>query len=112
MKTRSRRRSRRTLPARSRATPSTPLTAGDSPAARAKLFANGRSQAVRLPKEFRLPGREVLIRRDGTRIVLQPLDESGLPAGFWQEIDRLTAGIDFPDPEPLAGGLLDLSPEQ
>lgn len=30
----------------------------------AKLFANGRSQAVRLPAEFRFDGREVFIRRD------------------------------------------------
>ncbi|HEV2365736.1 MAG TPA: type II toxin-antitoxin system VapB family antitoxin [Caulobacteraceae bacterium] len=30
----------------------------------AKLFANGRSQAVRLPKEFRFAGKEVLIRKD------------------------------------------------
>jgi antitoxin VapB len=31
---------------------------------RAKLFVNGRSQAVRLPAEFRFPGDEVYIRRD------------------------------------------------
>ena len=33
----------------------------------AKLFMNGRSQAVRLPAEFRFSGREVLIERQGTR---------------------------------------------
>ncbi|MEA3412314.1 MAG: type II toxin-antitoxin system VapB family antitoxin [Pseudomonadota bacterium] len=42
----------------------------------AKLFENGRSQAVRLPKEFRLPGKEVLIRRDGNRIILEPVETS------------------------------------
>jgi antitoxin VapB len=42
----------------------------------AKLFENGRSQAVRLPKEFRMPGKEVLIRREGNRIILEPVEAS------------------------------------
>ncbi len=37
-----------------------------------KLFMNGGSQAVRLPKEFRFKGDEVLIHREGDRIVLTP----------------------------------------
>lgn len=39
----------------------------------AKLFMHGRSQAVRLPKEFRFPGKEVRIRRDGVRVILEPM---------------------------------------
>jgi len=38
----------------------------------AKIFKNGRSQAVRLPKEFRLPGDEVLIQKKGECILLYP----------------------------------------
>ena len=38
----------------------------------AKLFANGRSQAVRLPREFRFAGREVKIRRFGLGVLLEP----------------------------------------
>lgn len=38
----------------------------------AKLFVNGRSQAVRLPKEFRFEGDEVLIKRVGDAVVLLP----------------------------------------
>ncbi len=38
----------------------------------AKLFWNGRSQAVRLPKEFRFPGDEVYIRRSGSAVILEP----------------------------------------
>lgn len=39
----------------------------------AKLFTNGRSQAVRLPKAFRFEGvSEVLIERDGDRVILRP----------------------------------------
>ncbi len=38
----------------------------------AKLFMNGRSQAVRLPKEFRFAGSEVLISKEGQNIILSP----------------------------------------
>jgi len=38
----------------------------------AKLFKNGDSQAVRLPKEFRFEGTEVLIKRVGSAVVLLP----------------------------------------
>jgi antitoxin VapB len=44
--------------------------------ARAKLFQNGGSQAVRLPKECRFPDqREVVVRREGRRVILEPTDE-------------------------------------
>lgn len=44
----------------------------------AKLFKNGRSQAVRLPAEFRFAGDEVLIRRDPATgdVILSPLNKS------------------------------------
>lgn len=42
--------------------------------ATAKLFKHGRSQAVRLPKEFRLPGTEVRVRRVGRGVLLEPID--------------------------------------
>ena len=46
-----------------------------SPAkATAKLFMHGRSQAVRLPKEFRLPGKEVRVRRIGKGVLLEPME--------------------------------------
>jgi antitoxin VapB len=40
----------------------------------AKLFRHGRSQAVRLPKEFRLPGKEVRVRRVGRGVLLEPME--------------------------------------
>jgi antitoxin VapB len=40
--------------------------------ARAKLFKVGGSQAVRLPKEFRMPGESVEISREGERVILEP----------------------------------------
>jgi antitoxin VapB len=42
----------------------------------AKLFLNGRSQAVRLPKAFRFEGEEVMIKRVGNAVVLLPHDQS------------------------------------
>lgn len=38
----------------------------------AKLFMSGRSQAVRLPKQFRFEGNEVFIQRVGTQVILSP----------------------------------------
>ncbi len=40
----------------------------------AKLFKHGGSQAVRLPKAFRLPGSEVRVRRFGQGVILEPLE--------------------------------------
>ena len=51
----------------------------------AKLFMNGQSQAVRLPKEFRMEGSEVYIKKSGTSIVLIPAN------GSW---DALEASLD------------------
>ena len=43
-------------------------------AATAKIFMHGRSQAVRLPKEFRLPGKEVRVSRVGNGVLLEPIE--------------------------------------
>jgi antitoxin VapB len=54
---------------------------GIMPVKRAKLFRTGRSQAVRLPKEFRFEGETVLIRRRGSAVILEP---DGWPDGYIQ----------------------------
>jgi antitoxin VapB len=61
----------------------------------AKLFKHGGSQAVRLPKDFRLPGKEVRVRRLGRGVLLEPMERSveDIKAIF-AEIDRL-GGCDF-----------------
>lgn len=46
------------------------------PVKTAKLFKNGDSQAVRLPKEFRFAGSDVLIKRAGSAVVLLPRTKS------------------------------------
>ena len=44
----------------------------------AKIFTNGKSQAVRLPKEFRFEGKEVFIKRVGNTVVLIPKSQNTL----------------------------------
>lgn len=51
----------------------------------AKLFQNGRSQAVRLPKAYRFSGERVLIKRFGKGIVLLPDEDS------WESLIESTA---------------------
>ena len=82
-------------------------------AKRAKLFWNGRSQAVRLPLEFRFEGSEVVISREGDRVILEPVLRTRWPKGHWERLEALTAGLDFPDLEPLPARLdaPDLDPE-
>ncbi|MCW7496811.1 AbrB/MazE/SpoVT family DNA-binding domain-containing protein [Leptospira levettii] len=52
---------------------------------RAKLFKNGDSQAVRLPKEFRFKGKEVFIRKDGNSVIISPIDDS--VERFWKSLN-------------------------
>jgi antitoxin VapB len=64
---------------------------------RAKLFMHGRSQAVRLPKEFRLPGKEARVSKIGDKVILEPLERTPYdPKKFWAEIDAL-GGKNFPN---------------
>ncbi len=69
--------------------------------ATAKLFMNGRSQAVRLPKEFRFEGSEVAVRREGIRVILEPLPQPAFDYSTWRSrMDALGAGSFLPDGEP------------
>ena len=82
----------------------------DTPAnARAKLFTNGRSQAVRLPRDFRFEGKEVAIRKEGDAVILEPVGKSKWPAGYWQRIDRRAKDLDLGRVVRIGGHLLDLA---
>lgn len=82
-----------------------------APSARAKLFTNGRSQAVRLPKQFRFPGNEVAVRREGNAVVLEPIAKRGWPAGYWQRVARRAKDLELGRSVALGGRLLDLAAE-
>tara|TARA_B100000749_G_scaffold264566_1_gene238979 strand:- start:209 stop:469 length:261 start_codon:yes stop_codon:yes gene_type:complete len=49
-----------------------------SEAREAKLFRNNKSQAVRIPADFELPGDRVLIHREGSRLVIEPAPNKNL----------------------------------
>ena len=59
----------------------------------ARLFWSGGSQAVRLPKAMRLPGKQVIVRRRGTAVVLEPMPETDDWTGFWDELLPLARPI-------------------
>ena len=58
----------------------------------AKIFMHGRSQAVRLPKAFRLPGTEVRVRRVGKGVLLEPIE---VDVKAWLEELRAHAHVPF-----------------
>lgn len=76
--------------------------------ATAKLFRNGRSQAVRLPKEFRFEGEEVSIRREGDSVILEPVGRRSWPRGYWRSWGKATLGLAVPEKLPPGGGPIDL----
>jgi antitoxin VapB len=60
----------------------------------ASLFWTGRSQAVRLPKEFRFKGDKVLVRREGNAVILEPA--RGWPEGYVESFTGLPDDFERP----------------
>jgi antitoxin VapB len=69
---------------------------------RAKIFWSGRSQAVRLPKDFRFSGEEVRIRRHGNSVILEPIPTD------WAWLDAVVGELD----KDFVEGALEDVPEQ
>ncbi|WP_284947413.1 antitoxin [Acidisoma cladoniae] len=67
-----------------------------SEARQVRLFRNGRNQAVRIPVEFELPGEAALMRREGNRLVIEPIRKGGLIEllATWDPIDDDFADFD------------------
>lgn len=70
----------------------------------AKLFRNNRSQAVRIPADWELPGTSVAIRRDGERLILEPLRPRGVLGllSLWDDLKEALPEIADPVPAPEA----------
>ena len=64
----------------------------------AKIFKNGRSRAVRISKPFRFRGSEVKISKKGNNVILEPVERSRWPEGFW---DDFHVDTEFKIPEAL-----------
>jgi len=89
--------------------PSTPRRVEDSPddTRLVSLFRNGANQAVRIPREFELPGTEARLRREGDRLILEPVEVTSLHELIraWETEPQLEEDIpEFPDepPEPVS----------
>jgi len=70
-----------------------------------KLFKNGRNQAVRIPREFELPGDEAVMRKEGVRLIIEAMPPKSLLS--------VLAGLkpipdDFPRIADLPPGPVDL----
>ncbi len=63
-----------------------------------RLFRNNRSQAIRIPKEFELPGTEAIISRDGDRLVIEPVRSNRLAAllDSWGPLTEVPEIADLP----------------
>jgi len=68
-----------------------------------KLFKNGRSQAVRIPREFELPGEDAIMRKDGSRIIIEPVPAQSLLALLARSspIEEDFGPISDPAPGPI-----------
>ena len=67
-----------------------------------KLFRNGANQALRIPREFELAGNEAIMRKDGDRLIIEPIKPHDLLdlLATWESLTD-----DFPD---VDSGLLPL----
>ena len=68
-----------------------------------KLFKNGRSQAIRIPREFELPGNDAIIRKEGNKLIIETPPPRSLLAllATLDPIDESFDPIDDPAPEPI-----------
>lgn len=75
----------------------------DSATRSVKLFRNGRNQAVRIPREFELPGEDAVMHKEGDRLIIEPVRKGDLLEllASWEPIDEDLPEIDDPPPEPV-----------
>jgi antitoxin VapB len=71
-----------------------------------RLFRNGRSQAVRIPREFELPGDEAVIRQEEGRLILEPVRKKSVKnllklLQSWEPIEEKIGEIPDLPHEPL-----------
>jgi antitoxin VapB len=76
-----------------------------APERHVKLFRNGRNQAVRIPREFELPGEDAIMRKEGRWLILEPSRRKSLLAvlATLKPLDE-----DFPEIEDLPPDPVDL----
>ena len=80
-----------------------PLRKVKTPVRRVRLFQNGRSQALRIPREFELPGKEAIVHKEGDRLIVEPAPPKSLLALLeqLQPLDEEFPEIRDLPPEPV-----------
>jgi antitoxin VapB len=70
---------------------------------RVKLFQNGRNQAVRIPREFELPGKDAIMRKEGERLIIEPARPTSLLAvlATLAPLDETFPPVADLDPDPV-----------
>ncbi|MDB5361226.1 MAG: AbrB/MazE/SpoVT family DNA-binding protein [Rhodospirillales bacterium] len=68
-----------------------------------KLFKNGRNQAVRIPREFELPGEDAVMRKEGNRLIIEPAAPKSLLAllATLAPLDEEFPSIEDLPPDPV-----------
>ena len=68
-----------------------------------RLFRNGRNQAIRIPRDLELPGREAILRKEGRRLVVEPVARPSLLAvlATLKPLDEEFPRIPRPPAEPI-----------
>jgi antitoxin VapB len=81
-----------------------PIETVPPPERQVKLFKNGRNQAVRIPREFELPGENAIMRKEGDRLIIEPAPPKSLLAllATLRPIDDEFPPIPDPAPDPVA----------
>ena len=73
-----------------------------TPGKRVKLFKNGRNQAVRIPREMELPGDSAIMRKEGNRLIIEPVKPSLLELlESWEPLDEEFPEIEDLPPDPV-----------
>ncbi|MBX9812110.1 MAG: AbrB/MazE/SpoVT family DNA-binding domain-containing protein [Burkholderiales bacterium] len=67
-----------------------------------RLFKNGRNQALRIPREFELPGNEAILHKEGDRLIIEPVQHRSLRVllATWASLEEDFPKIEDLPPEP------------
>jgi antitoxin VapB len=77
-----------------------------------RLFRNGRSQAVRIPRDFELPGADAIMRKEDGKLVIEPVRKKSLKRllalmDTWEPLDEDDQFPEIDDPPPKPFNLFD-----
>ncbi len=66
-----------------------------------RLFRNGRNQAVRIPREFELPGEEAIMRKEGDKLIIEPAEKKTNLLEWLATLEPIEEDFpEIPDPPP------------